>query len=237
MYRRPPTSAPFVPQDAAEHCTFRSDVVIPKAYRAPMTEPPTTTKHVLVLRCRNGLSRNLLAECVRQAVRRLCPAAPAIDFATENAVADAIASWAPAVASDLAVVAADLGEVAEVVGGYAVDEVVQWDDAPGAPSSYTMVAFTRRRPDLPREQFVQRYLAHAILARRHHPGVRRYTQGFVTEVLPGSRDCDAIARLHFADATAFAERLYRDAESRRIIADDVAGFLDRPRIWTVFTAG
>jgi hypothetical protein len=202
-----------------------------------MTEPPTTAKHVLVLRCRDGVSRDVLVERVRQAVRRLCPAAPAIDLATENAAADAIVSWTPAAVGDLAVVAADLGEVAEVVGGYAVDEVLHWDDAPGAPSGYTMVAFTRRRPDLPPEQFVRRYLDHAILARWHHPGVRRYTQGFVTEALAGSRDCDAIARLHFADAGAFAERLYRNAESRRIIADDIADFLDRPRIWTVFTAG
>jgi hypothetical protein len=202
-----------------------------------MTEPPTTAKHVLVLRCRDGVSRDLLVEGVRQAVHRVCPAVPVIDLATDNAAADAIATLTPAANSDLAVVAADLVDVAEVMGGYAVDEVLHWDDAPGAPSGYTMVAFTRRLPDLPRDQFVRRYLAHAALARQHHPGLRRYTQGFVTETLAGSRECDAIARLHFADATAFRERLYRDEESRRIIADDVATFLDRPRIWTVFTAG
>jgi hypothetical protein len=202
-----------------------------------MTEPPTTAKHVLVLRCHEGVSRNVLVERVRQAVPCVSPTAPAIDLATENAAADVIATWPSAAVNDLAAVAAGLVEVAEVVGGYAVDEVVHWEDAPGALSSYTMVVFTRRRPDLSREQFVRRYLAHAILARRHHPGVRRYAQGFVTEALAGSRDCDAIARLQFADAAAFAERLYRDAESRRIIAEDVADFLDRPRIWTVFTTG
>jgi hypothetical protein len=202
-----------------------------------MTEPPTTAKNVLVLRCRSKVSRDVLVERLRQAVSRVSPTGLAIDLATENAAADVIATWPSAAVGDLAAVAAGLVAVAEVVGGYAVDEVLHWDDAPGAARSYTMVAFTRRLPDLSREQFVQRYLAHAALARQHHPGLRRYTQGFVTETLAGSRDCDAIARLHFANATEFAERLYRDAESRRIIADDVAAFLDRPRIWTVFTEG
>lgn len=198
----------------------------------------TVPKRLLVVRCPGGVTREQFGARLRDAVRRADLRDAVIEVADPRqptAVADAIVRWSPGAPNDLRTVAAEFGGIAERVGGYAVEELVQWEDAPGAAAGYTMIAFSCRRPGLTREEFVQRYRAHAAVARVHHPGVRRYVQSFVTAAVPGSRACEAIAWLHFADAAAFSSRLYLDEESRRIVAEDVAGFLDRSSVWTMFS--
>jgi len=126
-------------------------------------------------------------------------------------------------------------ESAGLVGaahGWLVDEVVQWDyerdwrDGESSPG-IKMFYFGQRKPGLSRDEFVRRYRdGHAPLARIHHPGIWRYVQNFVVRPLtPGAPELDSVAELHFRSERDFAERMYRDAASVQVVADDVATFL------------
>jgi hypothetical protein len=125
--------------------------------------------------------------------------------------------------------------------GWLVDEVVHWDALPARAWSeptpgVKMMAFVRRLPGLSSEEFEDRYRRHAEIARVHHPGIARYVQSFVRgSVTDGAPPLDAVAELSFASREDFAERFYRDESSREVVAEDVEGFLDRRRTWSVVT--
>jgi hypothetical protein len=144
-------------------------------------------------------------------------------------------SWDDGPREPLRTAADALARVGTIVGGYTVDALVHWDDAPGTHYAFTMVACSCRIPGITPAQFVERYRAHAPVARVHHPTIRRYEQWFVTASLEGSRPCEAIALLHFNSAEDHALRLYRDEQSRTIVDEDVARFLDRNRVCVFFT--
>jgi hypothetical protein len=198
-------------------------------------------KHVLILRRPAGVGANTFtgdlvgAACRAGLVDAVIDLATPSDMKTGPSTADAMVVWQSDAPDGLRTAADALADHAEIIGGYAVHEILHWDDAPGVLTGYTMVACSCRLPVLSPEQFIDRYLAHAAIARVHHPAIRRYTQLFVTAALDGSRHCEAIALLHFASADDYARHLYRDEQSRQVVAEDLAGFMDRSRIWAFFT--
>ena len=198
-------------------------------------------KHVLILRRPTGVGANTFighlvgAACRAGLVDALIALAAPSDLQTGPPTADAMVAWQSDAPDALRTAADALADHAEIVGGYEVHEVLHWDDAPGVLTGYTMVACSCRLPGLSPTQFIDRYRAHAVIARVHHPAIRRYVQSFVTTALDGSRHCEAIALLHFASADDYALHLYRDEQSRQVVAEDIAGFMDRSRIWAFFT--
>lgn len=198
-------------------------------------------KHVLILRRPTGVGANTFighlvgAACRAGLVDAVIELAAPSDMKTGPSTADAMVVWQSDAPDALRTAADALADHAEIVGGYEVHEVLHWDDAPGVLTGYTMVACSCRLPGLSPTQFIDRYRAHAVIARVHHPAIRRYVQSFVTTALDGSRHCEAIALLHFASADDYALHLYRDEQSRQVVAEDIAGFMDRSRIWAFFT--
>lgn len=197
-------------------------------------------KHVLMLRRPDGVARDAFGAKLLEAARRLGLVEPVIDLAAPPdatagvPVANAMVSWQAGAGEVLHHTAGALAAGGKVIGAYAVDEYVHWDDAPGTRYAFTMVACSCRIPGITPAQFVERYRAHADVARVHHPTIRRYVQWFVTATLEGSRPCEAIALLHFNSAEDHALRLYRDEQSRKLVDDDVARFLDRTRVSVFF---
>jgi uncharacterized protein (TIGR02118 family) len=94
----------------------------------------------------------------------------------------------------------------------------------------TMVALTRRRPDLTRAEFAAHWTdRHAPLALRHHVGLADYRQHVVVDALtPGAEVVDGIALLGFASHADFATRFYDSEAGKRAIRDDVRHFLGPP---------
>ncbi len=108
------------------------------------------------------------------------------------------------------------------------EEIVHWDEL-GEPDAQAVVLayFVRRRADLSFADFATHYRErHAPLARVHHPGIARYVQNFAVAPQEAAGAIDAVSELWFRSEREARDRFYRDAESRRVIAEDVARFLD-----------
>ena len=108
--------------------------------------------------------------------------------------------------------------------------MVHWDDLGGADAGAVVLTYlVVRRADLSFAEFEAHYRAkHAPLARVHHPGIARYVQNFV-ESRAGdgaSAPIDAISELWFRSEVDARTRFYRDAESARVIGEDVRRFID-----------
>ncbi|HEY2428647.1 MAG TPA: EthD domain-containing protein, partial [Acidimicrobiales bacterium] len=94
------------------------------------------------------------------------------------------------------------------------------------------VSFLRRLPTLDHAGFVAAWERHAGLARRHHPVLWRYTQNMVVRPLtPTTPELDGIADLTMRLRQDFVDRMYDSPEGRRIIGEDVRGFIDVPAGW------
>ncbi len=127
--------------------------------------------------------------------------------------------------------------LAEIVGelhAYAVQEVPHWSCtrswADGEPTpGFKMMALTRRRSGLLREEFQRHYRdVHALLAREHHPALWSYTQNFVSAKLtPDAPDLDCLAEMHFRSVEDLHNGFYATGQSAGIIAKDVAKFMDQ----------
>lgn len=123
---------------------------------------------------------------------------------------------------------------------YLVDERVRidwtrdWPDAVATPA-IEQCSFVRRLPALTRAQFADHWGdRHAPLVPLHHPGVARYVQNVVIEPLtPGAPEVDGIAQLYFRTAHDLHERFYDSDAGKRIVGEDVARFIDRPRGWRI----
>jgi uncharacterized protein (TIGR02118 family) len=120
----------------------------------------------------------------------------------------------------------DLPEGAQA---WEVDERVQWD-ADDVEPGVKRVSFIRRLPSLDRDAFATYWSErHAPLARRHHPGIRRYVQNVVIAPLTdGTPDIDGIAELSFASIDDMRARLYDSEEGKAAIAADIGRFIDLP---------
>lgn len=90
-----------------------------------------------------------------------------------------------------------------------------------------LLFFTRRRPDITHEQYVERVLqGHVPLALEHHPTMRRYVVNMVEQALtPDAPEIDAMAELSFDTMEDYRERLYDSPEGEKIVHADVAGFM------------
>jgi uncharacterized protein (TIGR02118 family) len=130
---------------------------------------------------------------------------------------------------------ADFAHLFTGMHGYVVDEVVQWDVERswplGQPSpGIKQISFVHKLPTIDGTEFRYRYQqGHGPIARVHHPGIWRYTLNFVVEaVTPDAPPLDAIAELHFQTEDDFRNRYYRDTDSPKTVAADVARFRSSP---------
>ena len=115
-----------------------------------------------------------------------------------------------------------------------VERVVVWDDsdpkeAVASPGVLKQVALVRRRPDLARDEFINRYSGHGVVARAHH-GMVRYAQNYVIEatygVVDDSRDVDGISELWFASRDDWKHRFYLEDDSPAAVRADTERFID-----------
>jgi hypothetical protein len=138
--------------------------------------------------------------------------------------------------------AADGAYLFSAMHGYIVDEVVH-RDVPragplGQPSpGVKQISLLRRRPDLDATEFRRVYEhEHGPLTLREHPGLWRYIQNFVVDaVTPDAPPLDAITERHFRSEDDFRTGSYRNDDSRRVLNDDSARFIDRSSVISVLT--
>jgi uncharacterized protein (TIGR02118 family) len=110
------------------------------------------------------------------------------------------------------------------------------DWADGAPTpAIVQCSFVRRLPTLTRAAFAAHWSdVHAPLVPTHHPGVARYVQNVVVEPLTADApEVDGIAQLYFRTPHDLHERFYDSEAGRRLVGEDVARFIDRPRGWRI----
>jgi uncharacterized protein (TIGR02118 family) len=95
------------------------------------------------------------------------------------------------------------------------------------PCPLTMVALTRRRPELSRAEFAAHWTErHAPLARRHHVGLADYSQHVVVRALTADADeVDGIALLGFASRDDFDTRFSDSDAGKEAIRADVREFI------------
>ena len=124
------------------------------------------------------------------------------------------------------------------VAAYLVDERVHidwrrdWADGTATPA-IEQCSFVRRLPGLTRDEFAAHWNdRHAPLVPVHHPGVARYVQNPVIAPLTADApEVDGIAQLYFRTAFDLHERFYDSPEGQRVVGEDVARFIDRPKGW------
>src|SRR5262245_31946806 len=89
-----------------------------------------------------------------------------------------------------------------------------------------LVFLCRRRPDMNHGDYAELLRrGHVPLALRHHPTMRKYVVNLVQRLRAGAETLDSIGELSFDTLADFRERLYDSEEGRRIIEQDVAGFM------------
>ena len=139
-------------------------------------------------------------------------------------------------------IAADGAYLFSAMHGYVVDEVVQREvprDWPrGQPSpGIKQISLLRRRPELDGAEFRRRYEhEHGPLTLREHPGLWRYIQNLVVDaVTPDAPPLDAIAERHFRSDDDFRVGSYRNDDSRSVLAEDSARFIDLSSVVSVST--
>ena len=105
---------------------------------------------------------------------------------------------------------------------------VSW--APGEPTPGVVAAFgLRHHPAMTHAETDRHWHhVHAPLALEHHQAMWDYVQLSVVETLAGP-ELDGIALCSFPTLEDHNERFFNDAESRRVISDDVATFADIAR--------
>jgi uncharacterized protein (TIGR02118 family) len=112
---------------------------------------------------------------------------------------------------------------------YRTEVHVVWEHPRRRSPDISRTVLLQRHPDIDHAEFVQRWtVGHAELARRHHPGIVRYVQRVVVDVLSDDTPpADGIASLAYHDMADFELRQYDSPEGEAIIQADVAEFLDR----------
>jgi EthD domain len=114
-----------------------------------------------------------------------------------------------------------------------IDYERDWPDGQVSPGLHRMV-FLRRAPGLSRDEMATHWARHhAPLVPVHHPAFWEYGQNVVLDTSSGAPEVDGIAEMHFRSEQDMRERFYDSDESRRIIGEDVARFLDRGRGWRI----
>ena len=139
-------------------------------------------------------------------------------------------------------VAADGTYLFSAMHGYIVDEVVQRDVPRGWPlgepsPGVKQISLLRRRAELDATEFRRRYEhEHGPLTLREHPGLWRYIQNFVVDaVTPDAPPLDAITERHFRSEDDFRTGSYRNDDSRSVLSEDSARFIDLSSAVSVLT--
>ena len=113
---------------------------------------------------------------------------------------------------------------------YSAEELVAKSDlfplAVGITPGIALLSFIRAKPELSRIEALRHWSEHAPLACEIHWGMTRYIQNRFEACDATSTAWFGIAKLHFPDAAASRDGLFRSAEDRAAIAADVAEFVD-----------
>ncbi len=128
------------------------------------------------------------------------------------------------------------------VDAYRVDEHVQIDAGlrpsdGDQPPGLCRLVFLRRLPSLTRAQMAAHWTEHHTpIVRRHHPAFWHYAQNVVLEPLTAEApEVDGVAEMRFRSVADLRERFYDSDEGRRVVAADVARFLDRGAGWRILS--
>ena len=139
-------------------------------------------------------------------------------------------------------VAADGVYLFSAMHGYIVDEVVQRDVPRTWPLGQTspgvkQISLLRGRPGLDATEFRRLYEhEHGPLTLREHPGLWRYIQNFVVDAItPDAPPLDAITERHFRSEDDFRTGSYRNDDSRSVLSEDSAQFIDLSSAVSVLT--
>jgi hypothetical protein len=138
--------------------------------------------------------------------------------------------------------AADGTYLFSAMHGYVVDEVVQRDVSRTWPlgqqsPGVKQISLLQRRRDIDAAEFRHRYeREHGALTKHEHPGLWRYVQNFVVDaVTPDAPPLDAIAERHFRSDDDVRIGSYRNTDSKRVLTDDSATFVDMSSVVSVTT--
>ena len=86
--------------------------------------------------------------------------------------------------------------------------------------------FCRRRPDITRARYAELLLdRHVPIALEHHPTMRRYVVNIVEQSPSDWQELDSIGELSFDSLDDFRHHLYDSPAGRKIVEDDVSGFM------------
>lgn len=128
------------------------------------------------------------------------------------------------------------------VDAYRVEEHVQIDPglAPAdgdEPPGLCRLVFLRRAPSITRDEMARHWTErHTPIVHRRHPAFWGYVQNVVVEPLtPDAPEVDGIAEMRFRSPAEMRDRFYDSEEGKRIVAEDVARFLDRGAGWRILS--
>jgi hypothetical protein len=110
------------------------------------------------------------------------------------------------------------------------DELVQvpynryWRDGVSTPGP-KIIWLARKRSEVSRDYFVERWRQHALMVWRIHVGIWRYAQNVVEEHIGEmGNGVDGVAITHYRSVEDLLTRQYRDATARREVLEDVSAF-------------
>jgi hypothetical protein len=126
-----------------------------------------------------------------------------------------------------------MAPVVDAASGWRVEETVVWDYdrdwLDGRPTpGVKFVSLVAKRPELSMEEFAERYLRHASVAREHHGGCWKYVQNVVRGpvTLPPGKIVHGVSELWFRSVDDLVERLYTRPGSTDAVRADTSGFVD-----------
>lgn len=96
---------------------------------------------------------------------------------------------------------------------------------PGATPGLSQLTFLTPLPGLSRAEFVRHWTEHIPLALAIHVGMNRYLQDYLAPGGEGAGPWYGMAHLHFPDAAALRDGLFRSPEDIATITADVAEFI------------
>jgi hypothetical protein len=122
--------------------------------------------------------------------------------------------------------------------GYRMSERLVFDelpprDAEGWRPGVKQLSFLRRPEDVSREAFRDLYHHHTEKLRDDQPGIAKYVQNVVEEVLPGSPDLDGVSELWFASLDDFRDRYWSGPGVAERESKETGRFLDFRRTWSI----
>ena len=121
---------------------------------------------------------------------------------------------------------------------YRVREFPVFDELPargenGRRPGVKQVSFLCRAPGLGVEEFRELYRHHVETLRDDQPGIAKYVQNVVDQVLVDGQEIDGVSELWFASLEDFRERYWSGPGVAEREAMDTGRFLDFTRTWSL----